>query len=84
MFHIGIATKHPPLPENGELSDLGINFIETCLDIDPVARPSAVELMEHPWIQNLKNAIASEMQVSDTSRQMDPVAEEDEEAYAEE
>jgi len=50
MFHIGVATQHPPLPEPGQLSDLGISFIKQCLTIDPVLRPTAVELLDHPWM----------------------------------
>lgn len=50
MFHIGVATQHPPLPEPGQLSQLGISFIKQCLTIDPLQRPSAQELMEHPWM----------------------------------
>lgn len=50
MFHIGVATQHPPLPEPGQLSELGINFIKQCLTIDPVLRPTAVELLDHPWM----------------------------------
>ncbi|KAL7419864.1 Suppressor of Sensor Kinase (SLN1) [Cryptotrichosporon argae] len=51
MFHIGIATQHPPLPEPGQLSELGIDFIERCLELDPEKRPSAGELMQHPWLE---------------------------------
>lgn len=50
MFHIGVATQHPPLPEPGQLSDLGINFIKQCLIIDAMRRPTAVELLDHPWM----------------------------------
>lgn len=50
MFHIGIATQHPPLPEPDQLSELGIDFIKQCLTIDPVRRPTATELMNHPWM----------------------------------
>ncbi|KAL4068303.1 hypothetical protein V8B97DRAFT_1974734 [Scleroderma yunnanense] len=50
MFHIGIARQHPPLPEPGQLSDLGIDFIRQCLNLDPVTRPTAVELLDHPWM----------------------------------
>jgi mitogen-activated protein kinase kinase kinase len=57
MFHIGVATQHPPLPEPGQLSDLGINFIKQCLTIDPVKRPTAVELMEHPWMLEFREAL---------------------------
>lgn len=57
MFHIGVATQHPPLPENGELSDNGINFIKQCLTIDAMHRPTAKELMRHPWIMQLLETI---------------------------
>lgn len=50
MFHIGVARQHPPLPEPGQLSNLGIDFIRQCLILDPVTRPSAVELLDHPWM----------------------------------
>lgn len=53
MFHIGMAQQHPPLPEAGQLSELGIDFIRQCLIIDPYERPSAAEMREHPWIKNL-------------------------------
>lgn len=57
MFHIGVATQHPPLPENGELSELGINFIKQCLTIDPMRRPTAEELMRHPWMEQLMETL---------------------------
>ncbi|KAH8120512.1 hypothetical protein DFH11DRAFT_1539623 [Phellopilus nigrolimitatus] len=59
MFHIGVATQHPPLPDNGELSDLGINFIKLCLTIDPMRRPTADELMNHPWMLQLMETLRS-------------------------
>lgn len=57
MFHIGMAQQHPPLPEPGQLSELGIDFIRQCLIIDPYDRPSAAEMRQHPWIQNLVEQI---------------------------
>jgi mitogen-activated protein kinase kinase kinase len=59
MFHIGVATQHPPLPEPGQLSELGISFIKQCLTIDPMKRPSAIELMDHPWILEFREALLS-------------------------
>jgi serine/threonine protein kinase len=53
MFHIGIATKHPPLPDPQELSELGIDFIRKSLTLDPVTRPSTVDLLSHPWMKHL-------------------------------
>ncbi|GAA5829126.1 hypothetical protein JCM11251_004133 [Rhodosporidiobolus azoricus] len=59
MFHIGIAVQHPPLPEPHQLSELGIDFIRQCLMIDPDKRPSAEELMLHPWIQEATAQISA-------------------------
>lgn len=69
MFHIGIATQHPPLPEKGQLSELGIDFVEKCLDIDPMKRPTASELMEHEWIVQFSQEIAREMNNHDNRAQ---------------
>jgi len=60
MFHIGVATQHPPLPEPGQLSHLGISFIKQCLIIDPVQRPSATELMEHPWMVQFRETFLND------------------------
>jgi len=57
MFHIGVATKHPPLPEPGQLSSLGIAFIKDCLNIDAYKRPSAAELLIHAWIMQIKDKL---------------------------
>ncbi|KAF9066100.1 hypothetical protein BDP27DRAFT_1449944 [Rhodocollybia butyracea] len=59
MFHIGVATQHPPLPEPDQLSDLGIAFIKQCLTIDAMRRPSAEELLSHPWMIEFQEALAS-------------------------
>ena len=55
MFHIGVATQHPPLPEPGQLSEKGIDFIKQCLTIDPMQRPTAMDLMEHPWMLDFQD-----------------------------
>ncbi|KAF9523599.1 hypothetical protein CPB83DRAFT_910537 [Crepidotus variabilis] len=57
MFHIGVATQHPPLPEPDQLSEMGINFIKQCLTIDPVRRPTADELMNHPWMLDFRETL---------------------------
>ncbi len=59
MFHIGVATQHPPLPDPGQLSELGIDFIRQCLTIDPVQRPTAIELMDHPWMLEFREKLHS-------------------------
>jgi mitogen-activated protein kinase kinase kinase len=57
MFHIGVATKHPPLPEPGQISPLGTAFIKNCLNIDAYKRPSAAELLNHAWILHIKSKL---------------------------
>ena len=68
MFHIGVATQHPPLPEPGQLSEGGVHFLKGCLTIDPFQRPSAKELMDSPWMLEFREALMSyeevEMQTS--------------------
>ena len=59
MFHIGVATQHPPLPDKNELSDLGIAFLRECLTIDAMTRPSAEELMRHRWIVQFMETLRS-------------------------
>jgi mitogen-activated protein kinase kinase kinase len=54
MFHIGVATQHPPLPEPDQLSLLGIDFIRQCLTIDPMLRPTAKDLIDHAWLAELR------------------------------
>lgn len=57
MFHIGIATQHPPLPDKGEMSELGIDFIAHCLTLNADMRPTANELMGHEWILPMSQQI---------------------------
>ena len=68
MFHIGVATQHPPLPEPGQLSEAGIGFLKECLTIDPLKRPSAKDLIDYPWMLEFREALMSyeevEMQTS--------------------
>ncbi|KAF9262528.1 kinase [Marasmius fiardii PR-910] len=59
MFHIGVATQPPPLPEPGQLSSMGIDFIKQCLQIDANRRPTAAELIEHPWMVDFRLALQS-------------------------
>lgn len=59
MFHIGIATQHPPLPNPSEMSEQGIAFIEACVTLDPTERPSAAELIDHPWLAHLVSGVVS-------------------------
>ena len=71
MFHIGVATKHPPLPEPGQLSSEGIDFIKRCLILDPLTRPSATEMMDHIWMLEFRAAM-EEYEESETATAVNP------------
>ena len=48
MFKVTRA-ETPPIPEN--LSPEGQSFIRFCLQRNPADRPSAAQLLEHPFVQ---------------------------------
>jgi mitogen-activated protein kinase kinase kinase len=50
MFHV--VTGHPPLPDPSQMSSSGISFLKECFTRNPKERPSAHELLNHPWITN--------------------------------
>ncbi len=48
LFHIGTTNSHPPIPEH--LSRRGKDFLLECLQREPTLRPSATELLKHPFV----------------------------------
>lgn len=50
MFKIGNSKELPAIPEH--LSDDGKDFVRQCLQRNPSDRPSAAQLLEHPFIKN--------------------------------
>jgi mitogen-activated protein kinase kinase kinase YODA len=50
VFKIGNSKELPPIPDY--LSEHCRDFIRKCLQRDPSQRPTAVELLQHPFIQN--------------------------------
>jgi len=57
LYHIGNSEKIPVIPEN--LSDLGKEFLRLCLCRDPDNRPTAAELLVHPWLNANMDECAS-------------------------
>lgn len=55
MYHIAAGHK-PQLPSIDQLSDAGIKFVARCLEHDSRKRPSAVELLNDPWILVVRQA----------------------------
>ncbi|CAK9865980.1 unnamed protein product [Sphagnum jensenii] len=50
LFHIGTTKLHPPIPAH--LSPQGKDFLLKCLQREPRLRPSASELLKHPFVVN--------------------------------
>lgn len=50
MFKIGHSKELPAIPEH--LSDDGKDFVRRCLQRNPSDRPSAAQLLEHPFVKN--------------------------------
>ncbi|CUS20728.1 LAQU0S01e13322g1_1 [Lachancea quebecensis] len=53
MFKIGKFKSAPPIPEDTQklLSAEAKNFLDACFEIDPEKRPTADELLSHPFCQ---------------------------------
>lgn len=53
-----IAQGNPPqLPSTDQLSEQGIDFLNKCFVRDPKKRASAVELLQHEWILNIRRQV---------------------------
>ncbi|CAO3666433.1 unnamed protein product [Umbelopsis ramanniana] len=63
MYHV--ATGCPPLPEASQLSEEGIDFLKQCFIRSAHKRPSALELLQHPWITNYLDLCDEEMRYED-------------------
>lgn len=50
LFKIGNSKELPAVPDH--LSEEGKNFVRQCLQRDPLKRPTAVQLLEHPFLKN--------------------------------
>ncbi|CAN6482412.1 unnamed protein product [Victoria cruziana] len=48
LFHIGTTKSHPPIPEH--LSLEAQDFLLKCLQKEPNLRPSASDLLQHPFV----------------------------------
>ncbi|GLT31202.1 hypothetical protein SLA2020_059540 [Shorea laevis] len=49
MFKIGNSKELPAIPDH--LSEEGQNFVRQCLQRDPLRRPTAAKLLDHPFVK---------------------------------
>lgn len=49
MFKIGNSKELPVIPDH--LSDEGKDFVRQCLQRNPKLRPTATQLLEHPFVK---------------------------------
>lgn len=56
-----IAQGNPPqLPSEDQLSDMGIDFLKKCFERDPAKRSTAAELLQHPWIVEIRKLVVDD------------------------
>lgn len=62
IFKIGNSRDIPEIPDH--LSNDAKNFVLLCLQRDPSARPSAADLLDHPFVQDAVTPRASDVNFS--------------------
>ena len=56
-----IAQGNPPqMPSEEQLSDMGIDFLKKCFERDPAKRSTAAELLQHPWIVEIRKLVVDD------------------------
>ncbi|WOH14371.1 hypothetical protein DCAR_0933890 [Daucus carota subsp. sativus] len=74
LFHIGSTKSHPPIPDH--LSAEAKDFLLQCLQKEPELRPTACDLLQHPFVT--KESWQSLPVASTTSMSFNPMCEPDE------
>ncbi|KAL6201835.1 hypothetical protein ACLB2K_025547 [Fragaria x ananassa] len=76
FYCVGTSKSHPPIPEH--LSSAAKDFLHECLQKEPTGRPSASELLKHPFLtgkevecQNLSHSAVMEVEVASSFCQTD-------------
>lgn len=77
MYHIA-ASHLPTLPTPEQMSDLGQDFLLRCFERDPSIRPTALELLEDPWIKAIEEMVRD----AQNEEQYTPISESSEDQVA--
>ncbi|XP_057965336.1 mitogen-activated protein kinase kinase kinase 3 isoform X1 [Malania oleifera] len=62
IFKIGNSKDIPEIPEN--LSNNAKDFVKRCLQREPSARPMALELLDHPFVQDQATTRAANINIT--------------------
>ena len=54
IFKVGSAKAKPSIP--ADISPEAVNFLELTFELDHELRPSAADLLKHPWVANTPSA----------------------------
>lgn len=64
-----IAQGNPPaMPTPDQLSECGRDFLKKCFERDPTKRSTAAELLQHPWILEIRKMVVEEPASAETPR----------------
>ncbi|KAJ9602125.1 Suppressor of Sensor Kinase (SLN1) [Cladophialophora chaetospira] len=62
MYNIAQGNT-PQLPTDDQLSPAGLDFLKKCFERDPAKRSSAAELLQHPWIVEIRRMVVDDTEV---------------------
>jgi len=64
----------PPFKSPGEMSDNFKDFVNKCTILDPAARPTATELLRHPFLKIAGAKSTLIPMIVETKKQLQPVS----------
>lgn len=59
MYNIAQGNS-PAMPSADQLSECGLDFLSKCFERDPAKRSTAAELLQHPWIVDIRKMVVEE------------------------